>query len=96
MKAHQVRLSSSFREEQREVKVEYSSKEETSTQKEPSRVGGMCFPFTEPPAERGSGRLTPDALHKRMIVKAECQASEEMFVEVFRQLPPPMVSLVLL
>lgn len=58
--------------------------------------GNMCFPFTAPPAERGSGRLTPNALHKRMIVKVEIQASVEIFVEVFRQLPPSMVRLVFL
>lgn len=51
-------------------------------------------PLAVPPTERGSGRLTPNALPKRIIVNVKFQALVEMFVEIFEQLPPPMKKLV--
>ena len=59
-------------------------------------MGNMCSPFTIAPVGRGSGRLTLKALHKRMVVKAEFQASVEMFVEVWGHLSPRVVRMALL
>ena len=61
-------------------------------QKEPLRVRTMCSPHSAP-CRRRLGKLDSQCPSQ----KAEFQASvEEMFVEVFGQLPPLVVRLVLL